>query len=402
MKADPNFAIAHLTLARTTTDPAERLREYTRAEQLAPKVSNDEQLMIRWFTSAEQSRFLDAITAMNELLGRYPKNKRLQFAAAVFYNAQGAHEHAMEACLRALEIDPEYGPALNELGYEYAFLRQVEKAIPVMEKYIALLPNEPNPQDSYAEILRMGGHYEPAIEHYRKALALDARFDSSQVGIADTLQLMSRFAEARPEYDKAVAMVPDEETKLVYLERSAQTYVRAKDYAGADRAYTALAARARKEHNSVEEAHILRTMAMYQSNDDKAFTLLDQATAALNAGNASSAEASAALSLILRDRAVRAARAKRPQIVTKAIADLQALYDRTSRADALEALNIARGAFLISEDKNSEAIPLLLDAQDNTIGLALLSSALPTEAATEFRMRLNAIHEVTIEQAMTR
>ena len=402
VKADPNFAIAHLQLARTTTDPAERLTEYKHAEQLAARASSDEQLMIRWFTSAEQSRFVDAIAAMNELLGRYPNNKRLQFAAAVFYNRQGAHDRTLEACQRALEIDPNYGPALNELGYEYAFLRQVEKAIPVMEKYIALLPKEPNPQDSYAEILRMGGRFDAAIEHYRKALALDATFDSSQVGIADTLQLMGHFELARAEYDKAVAMVPDEDTKLQYLERSAQTYVRAKDYAAANLAYTALAARARNNRKSAEEAQLLRTMAMYQPKDDKAFAILDQAAAALKTENVSSAESAAALSLILRDRAVRASRAKHPEIASKAVADLEALYGRTSRADALEALNIARGAFLISQNKNSEATPLLLDAQGNTVGLSLLAAALPPESATEFRTRLAAIHEVTIEQAMAR
>ncbi|HUO59977.1 MAG TPA: tetratricopeptide repeat protein [Candidatus Acidoferrales bacterium] len=402
VKADPNFAIAHLTLARTTTDPAERLREFKRAEQLTSRASEDEQLMIRWFTRAEQSRLIDAITAMNELLARYPKNKRLQFAAAVFYNAQGAHDRAREACQRALEIDPNYGPALNELGYEYAFVRQVDKAIPLMERYIALLPNEPNPQDSYAEILRMSGRFDAAIMHYRKALALDAHFDSSQVGIADTLQLMGRFDEARAEYEKAVAMVPDEDTKLQYLERSAQTYVRAKDYAGADRAYSALSARAHKALKSEEEAQILRTMAMYQQNDEKAFALLDQATAALYTGNISAAAKTTALSFILRDRAVRGARVNRPEIATKSISELQALYDRTTRADVLEALNISRGAFFLSQNKKSEASPLLQDAQDDAVGLFLLQSALPSEQAAAAREKLAAIHELTIEQAITR
>lgn len=402
VKADPNFAIAHLTLARTTTDAAERMREYKLAERLASGVSADEQLMIRWFASAEQNHLIEAITAMNELLARYPRNKRLQFAAAVFYNAQGAHDRSMEASLRTLEIDPDFGPALNELGYEYAFLRQVEKSIPVMERYIALLPKEPNPQDSYAEILRMSGRYEPAIEHYRKALALDSSFDSSQVGIADTLQLMGRFAEARPEYEKAVSMVPDEETKVQYLERSAQTYVRAKDYAGADQAYTALAARARKGHMVAEEAQLLRSMAMYQPSDHKAFAILDQAAAVLRSGDVSAAESTTALSLILRDRAIRAARAKRPRVATKAVADLQSLYERTHRADVFEALTIARGGSLLSQQKNSEASAKLQDAQDSIIGLYLLKSALPPAQAADVSAKLAAIHEVTIEQAMTR
>jgi len=47
-----------------------------------------------------------------------------------------------------------------------------------MDKYVALMPNDPNPEDSYAEILRMAGHYTVAIDHYRVALSMNPRFYS--------------------------------------------------------------------------------------------------------------------------------------------------------------------------------------------------------------------------------
>jgi len=59
-----------------------------------------------------------------------------------------------------------------------------------MDRYAALLPKEPNPQDSYGEILRMAGRFDSALERYRAALAIDASSILQQVGLADTYALM--------------------------------------------------------------------------------------------------------------------------------------------------------------------------------------------------------------------
>ncbi|PYV48446.1 MAG: hypothetical protein DMG92_13625, partial [Acidobacteria bacterium] len=63
------------------------------------------------------------------------------------------------------------------------------------------MPNDPNPQDSYAEILRMAGHYTVAIDHYHVALSMNPQFYSSQFGIADTYMLMGDETRARQAYE---------------------------------------------------------------------------------------------------------------------------------------------------------------------------------------------------------
>src|SRR5437899_11638706 len=79
---------------------------------------------------------------------------------------------------------------MNNMGYSYAYLRQFDKAFAQMDKYVVALPQDANPQDSYAEILRMAGRFQESIEHYRAALAINPEFYSSQFGIADTYSLM--------------------------------------------------------------------------------------------------------------------------------------------------------------------------------------------------------------------
>src|SRR5204863_11193 len=62
------------------------------------------------------------------------------------------------------------------------------------------MAHDPNPHDSYAEILRMAGRFEDAVKQYQAALAIDPSFYSSQFGIADTYSLMGDQIRARKEY----------------------------------------------------------------------------------------------------------------------------------------------------------------------------------------------------------
>ena len=63
-----------------------------------------------------------------------------------------------------------------------------------LRPWIATLPwcpIEPNPHDSYGEILRMDGKFDAALEQYRISVRMDPNF-GSELGIADTLALMGK------------------------------------------------------------------------------------------------------------------------------------------------------------------------------------------------------------------
>src|SRR5207248_10512962 len=93
---------------------------------------------------------------------------------------------------------------MNTVGCSYAYLRRFDKAFAQMDKYVAALPQDANRRDSYAEILRLAGHFPESIEHYRAALAINPEFYSSQFGIADTYSLMVDQTQARNEYEIGV------------------------------------------------------------------------------------------------------------------------------------------------------------------------------------------------------
>jgi len=83
------------------------------------------------------------------------------------------------------------------LGYTHRFLGNYAEAEEAFKRYIDLVPKDPNPYDSYAELLLKMGRFDDSIENYNKALKLDPHFTPSKIGIATNLNLLNKHAEAR-------------------------------------------------------------------------------------------------------------------------------------------------------------------------------------------------------------
>src|SRR6185436_19208556 len=70
------------------------------------------------------------------------------------------------------------------------------------KKYIELIPNDPNPYDSYAELLLKIGKFDDSITQYRKALMQDSNFINAHQGIAMALLYQGKGTEAAAELQK--------------------------------------------------------------------------------------------------------------------------------------------------------------------------------------------------------
>src|SRR3954471_14704757 len=165
-KEDPQFAAAFAMLAMNSRDPEEVRSARERAKELAPKASPGERLLIKWVATVQEGNFLEGIAAMNDMIAMFPRDKNVDYVAANWLMGVQGHEQAHHLLHKALDIDPDFAPALNNLAYLHARNREFKEALDSMDRYVALLPKEPNPQDSLGEILRMAGQYTVALEHY--------------------------------------------------------------------------------------------------------------------------------------------------------------------------------------------------------------------------------------------
>jgi tetratricopeptide (TPR) repeat protein len=310
VKEDPGLALAWAWIAFNSSNPEEVSAARAQAKALAPKLTPGEQLMIAWISKVQEGDYLGGITAMNDMLEMYPRDKHLLYLAGNWMLLENGDDQARRIMEKVLAIDKNFPPALNDLAYVDARDRKFDKSLAAMDRYVALLPKEPNPQDSYGEMLRMTGDFEGSLAHYRAALKIDPDFITSQVGIADTYALMGNQEQARVEYDKAIRFAHTEADRLSYAMQKAMTYVREGNFAAADKQYQEIATTAHAKDQDLQEAQALRTMAEYQTDDNTALKHLKLAEESLShRSNITATDRDEELSRILRVRAVRASHA---------------------------------------------------------------------------------------------
>ena len=80
-----------------------------------------------------------------------------------------------------MAVNPKFSQPYNQMGYAHRFLGRYDETEQAFKKYIELIPDDPNPYDSYAELLMERGRFEESVHNYEKALALDPHFVASYV-----------------------------------------------------------------------------------------------------------------------------------------------------------------------------------------------------------------------------
>src|SRR6202008_4936813 len=135
----------------------------------------------------------------------YPNDERTHFALGGYYFGQQDFNKAIEHYKKATELSPTYSTAFNILGYAYRQNADYANAETAFKKYIELIPKDPNPYDSYAELLLKIGRFDESIKMYEKALSIDPNFVNSYVGIGNDYLGMGKTEQARTAFAKVAA-----------------------------------------------------------------------------------------------------------------------------------------------------------------------------------------------------
>ncbi len=377
IKLDPSFALAYTWICFTTVDPAEEGADRAKAVALLNNITPAEQLMVRWMAGVHGNNYLAGISAMNDLLALYPHDKRINFLVAYWLYKQDQYELAKKLTLRALAEDSKYATAYNQLAYLYSRVPDYPKSLEAAAKYVALLPDEPNPHDSYGEMLRLAGHFQEALEQYRLALKMDPTFYISQKELGETYSLMGEEEQARAEYAKAIHDAPSNGLRAEYLQKLALTYIREKKYDEADKAYLDAAAKAHDMGQWVWEARAHRVMAMYENDSAAAMSNLQQAETILAEKKALVAQVDLdeERAKILRVRVERALAAGNENIARNALAELEKMDAAGSSVNVQRAHHGAQGTLLMAQQKYAKAVPELEEDFANPMSMKLLVTA---------------------------
>jgi len=196
---DPGFAAAELNLALTAPTGKEFFDHLNKAVSLAEKASNGERLLILATEAGANNNAVQQKEYLDQLVAAYPNDERAHLNLGNYYFGQQDFPKAIEHYKKATELDPSYSTAFNILGYAYRQNVDYANAEKAFQRYIELIPKDPNPYDSYAELLLKMGRFDDSIAQYRKALEIDPNFINAHQGIAMDLLYSGKAGQAAAE-----------------------------------------------------------------------------------------------------------------------------------------------------------------------------------------------------------
>ena len=199
---DANFAWAELSRANVSPTGKEFFDHLKKAVSLADKASNGEKLLILGTEAGANGNPAKQKEYFDQLVAAYPNDERANFALAGYHFGQQEMPQAIQYYKKATELAPTFSSAWNLLGYAYRQNVDYANAETAFKKYIELIPNDPNPYDSYAELLLKMGKFDDSITQYRKALSIDQNFINAHQGISMALLYKGNAAEAAAELQK--------------------------------------------------------------------------------------------------------------------------------------------------------------------------------------------------------
>jgi len=197
---DPRFAVAYLYLAHAETE----LRDYRardealkNAREYSARATEKERLYIE----AEYAALIEMDTGkknrlLRELTEKYPQEKHAHYELGQYYRNDNRNSEAIQEFEKAIALDPDFGPAFNELGYAHVSTGEFEKAEAAFKRYIAVNPGDPNPIDSLAELYVHMGNLDKAEARYREALEARPDWTGSCRGLAYIYALRENYQES--------------------------------------------------------------------------------------------------------------------------------------------------------------------------------------------------------------
>jgi len=227
VQKDSQFVAAWCWLrgANEGFDSIAEARAARKAISLADKASEKDKYIIAVFDTNVRAALLGThgtreADFVKLAAQRWPNDKRWQQAWGFWALREGRVEEAIAAQTRALELDPTYTMALNQLGYIYQGLGDTTKEAEIWTRYIAASPGDPDPYDCLGDLYLNRGSEDDAMSYYNQASQLKPGCFST-AKIAAIYFLREDYGQALQWLDSAYVMSSDPETKAWYADRKA-------------------------------------------------------------------------------------------------------------------------------------------------------------------------------------
>ena len=156
---------------------------------------------------------------LNTALNKYPNETDLLFSRVIYYDSISDREGSERDLQQIISMLPEDSRALNHLGYMLADqTTRYDEALELIERAIAISPDDPAIIDSLGWALYKVGRFEEALVQMRRAFSA---FPDDEVAshLGEVLWALERFDEAMRVWQDALESDPESPLILEAMER---------------------------------------------------------------------------------------------------------------------------------------------------------------------------------------
>jgi tetratricopeptide (TPR) repeat protein len=154
-------------------------------------------------------RLEDARALLSELCRDDQRDVEIWF----LYSAANAHlgrfEEVISACRKALELEPNYLPALNSLASALSVLGRHAEATAEFATILHLAPDNPAVLNNYGHALALLGRMDDARGALENAVRIQPFYAEAHYNLAILLEQLALPADALREYEQAATLKPE-------------------------------------------------------------------------------------------------------------------------------------------------------------------------------------------------
>jgi tetratricopeptide (TPR) repeat protein len=260
--ADSNFGLARVLYAGTSPalDPAQQNTELNRGVVDAARATNNELVLAAAYREATLGH-TDAANALFHAASQLmPADELLAWSAA------GGFGTPLATTRDFATRHPNYALGYNTLAYQAWAGGDRAAALAAAKRQVEILPNAPNPHDTYAELLQWNGNFAEAAAHYQRAAALPPKFPEGYAGLAEVAALQGKYDQARTYLNQAIANAWTPQQKLGYMRQIVGTYTLQGAADAITKSLEAAIAEAKAEGDGSVAAVLYSQLATVQAN----------------------------------------------------------------------------------------------------------------------------------------
>ena len=168
--------------------------------------ANDAEKMMMDATDANMKGDMNKeLEVGKKMVEKYPESARALDNLANFYDDNNKEEKAREHWKKALELNPDFVPAIASLGTSYLFESPKDKgqAKKYFERLVETAPNSPRSHILMGDYYRDQDQLEQALSSYEKAASLDPENDNALAKSGHANSILGNYEEARKNFREA-------------------------------------------------------------------------------------------------------------------------------------------------------------------------------------------------------